>query len=247
MTTITLTKGLTAYRADPPKGVELRGGLVLIHEIWGLVPHITDVADRFAAEGYLVVAPDILSGAGVTPEIGAELESLVFNSDEATRTAAQPKLREKLSASKSPEYAEEALGYLGKAVDALFDEEGIDGRVAVVGFCFGGGYSFALAAADRRIRAAVPFYGYPPEPEAVTSIACPVLAFYGDQDEGLMKSLPELTTTMEDARVEFTATVYPDAGHAFFNDTNTITYRDDAAADAWVKTLAFLDTSLGNA
>jgi carboxymethylenebutenolidase len=62
-----------------------------------------------------------------------------------------------------------------------------------------------------------------------------------------MKSLPELTTTMEDARVEFTATVYPDAGHAFFNDTNTITYREDAAADAWVKTLAFLDTSLGNA
>jgi carboxymethylenebutenolidase len=52
---------------------------------------------------------------------------------------------------------------------------------------------------------------------------------------------------MEDARVEFTATVYPDAGHAFFNDTNTITYREDAAADAWVKTLAFLDTSLGNA
>lgn len=247
MTTITLTKGLEAYRADPPKGVELRGGIVLIHEIWGLVPHITDVADRFAAEGYIVIAPDILSGAGVTPEVGEELQQLVFNSDEATRTAAQPKLREKLSTTKSPEFAEEAVASLTKAVDRLFDEDGIDGRIAVVGFCFGGTYSFALAGADRRIRAAVPFYGAPPELESAGSIACPVLAFYGDQDEGLMKTLPEVTTALEDARVEFTATVYPEAGHAFFNDTNTITYREDAALDAWAKTLTFLDTSLGNA
>ncbi|MGG7466611.1 dienelactone hydrolase family protein [Plantibacter sp. YIM 135347] len=247
MTTITLSRDLTAYRADPPKGVELRGAIVLIHEIWGLVPHITDVADRLAAEGYMVVAPDLLSGVGVTPDVGEELQAVLFSGDEATRTAAQPRLRELTAPVHAPEFAAEAVPALGKVVDLLFDEPGVDGRIAVMGFCFGGGYSFALAAADRRIRAAVPFYGYPPEPAAVTAIACPVLAFYGDEDERLMKTLPELTETMEDARVEFTATVYPGAGHAFFNDSNSITYREDAAADAWARTLAFLDGALGNA
>jgi carboxymethylenebutenolidase len=242
-TKIELADNLTAYRAEPVG--EVRGGLVLIHEIWGLVGHIADVADRFAAEGYLVLAPDILGPTGVSAEVGDELQRLLFQSDEKTRTEAQPILREKLAQSNAPEYADWAVGALRSAVDYLESQPGVDGRIAVTGFCFGGGYSFALAAADPRVRAAVPFYGYPPT--AVDTIGCPVLAFYGDEDERLMTSLPGLTATMADAGVTFTAQTYEGAGHAFFNDTNSMTYKPDAAADAFARALAFLRTTLSRA
>lgn len=229
---------LLAHRADPPGAP--RGALIVLHEIWGLVDHIKEVADRFAAEGYLVLAPDILSEAGVTPSAGQELHDLAVNPDEAVRTEAQPLLREKLSSSRDPEYAAWAIGQLRRVVDYLETQPGVDGRVAVTGFCFGGSYSFALAAAEPRIRAAAPFYGAPPASAEVTEIACPVHAFYGDQDERLMAGLPEVVRSMEEAGVDFEPTVYPGARHAFFNDTNPIAYDADAAADAWSRTLAFL-------
>jgi carboxymethylenebutenolidase len=233
---------VSAYVAEPVG--ELRGGLVLIHEIWGLVEHITDVADRFAAEGYLVIAPDILGPTGVSSEVGDELQRLMFHADEKTRTEAQPLLREKLAPSNAPEYADWAVAALKTAVDYLEARPGIDGRIAVTGFCFGGGYSFALAAADHRVRAAVPFYGYPPASTSVALIECPVLAFYGDADERLMASLPALTATMADAGVAFTAQTYENAGHAFFNDSNSITYAVAAASDAFARALAFLRVAL---
>jgi carboxymethylenebutenolidase len=233
---------IPAYRSEPagpPKA-----GLVVIHEIWGLVDHIRDVADRCAAEGYLVIAPDLLSGVGVVPELGRELQRLASSSDEAERTAAQPLMREKLAPARSPEYAEWAVATLKRVVDYLAAQPGVEGRIAVVGFCFGGSYSFALAAADTRIRASVPFYGQPPENSEIANIACPILAFYGDQDERLMETLPEVTAAMADAAVAFTPHVYAGARHAFFNDTNPATYNAEAAADSWQRTLAFLSASL---
>lgn len=233
---------ITAYRADPPG--EPRGALIVIHEIWGLVDHVKGVADRFAAEGYLALAPDILSGIGVPPQVGQELHDLVKSADEASRTAAQPLLREKLAPTRSPEYGAWAIAQLKKVVDYLEAQPGIDGRVAVTGFCFGGSYSFALAAADPRMRAAVPFYGSPPASADVTAIASPILAFYGDQDENLMASLPEVTKAMASAGVDFESKVYAGARHAFFNDTNKLTYDPSAAADSWQRALAFLHEAL---
>ena len=90
MATIELD-GLRAYRADPDG--DPRGGIILIHEIWGLVPHITGIADRFAGEGYVVLAPDLLSDVGVTPEVGEELSAAMADPDESRRTAAQPRMR----------------------------------------------------------------------------------------------------------------------------------------------------------
>ena len=233
---------IPAYVATPPG--EVKGALVVIHEIWGLVDHIKNIADRFAAEGYVVIAPDILSSTGVTPAVGLELASLVFSADEKTRTEAQPKLRERLAPSNDPEYAAWAVTVLKSAVDYLEKQPGVGGRIGVTGFCFGGSYSFALAAADPRVSAAVPFYGYPPQSTSIETIGCPVLALYGDTDERLMSSLPALTASMADAGVRFTAQTYDNAGHAFFNDTNSMTYVADVAADAFARTLAFLRTNL---
>lgn len=234
--------GVTVYRAEPSG--EVHGALIVIHEIWGLVDHITDVADRYAAEGYLVLAPDLLSEIGTTPEIGLELFEMMNDTDEQRRTVNQPRLREAFGAAHAPAFGAGAIAKLTAIVDALEAEPGIDGRIAVLGFCFGGSYSFALAEADARVVAAVPFYGST-EPSAVVSIHCPVLAFYGDQDTRLMEGLPALEAAMAEAGVDFTAKVYADAGHAFFNDTNAHSFDPAAAGDAWGRSLEFLRARLG--
>lgn len=239
-------EGLDAYRAEPASGDgnAVKGALVVIHEIWGLADHIKHVADRFAEQGYLVLAPDLLGGVGITAEIGAELQQ-ARNAGEQARTELQPVFREAMSASRSPDFAAWAVPALSSVVDELAADRRVKGRLGVTGFCFGGSYAFALAAADHRIRASVPFYGSPPELAAVCEIPCPVLAFYGDQDTRLMETLPGVEQAMTKAGVPFTATVYPGVGHAFFNDSNAHTYNADAAADAWQRTLAFLDAHLG--
>jgi carboxymethylenebutenolidase len=215
------------------------GALIVIHEIWGLVDHIVDVAERFAAQGYLVAAPDILSHGGVAPALGAELFALMNDPDEETRVAAQPRMRDALTGMRAPEYAEWAVGALTRVVDWLAAQPGVDGRIAVTGFCFGGTYSFLLAASDDRIRAAVPFYGSAPSADRMGGIHAPILAIYGQHDPNLVDALPEVRERMVEAGVDFETVVYPEAAHAFFNDTGP-RYRAGEAADAWQRALAFL-------
>jgi len=239
--TLTLTapdgEEFAAYVTRPAG--ESRGGLVVIHEIWGLTDHIVDVADRFAREGYVVIAPDILSHVGVEPALGAELFALMNSADETARTAGQPRMRDALAAGSAPEYAGWAVGALTVAVDWLDEQPGVDGRVGVAGFCFGGTYAFLLASADDRVRAVVPFYGSAPDAERIGEIQASVLALYGGRDEALMRALPTVRQTMAAAGVDFTPIVYERAAHAFFNDTGA-RYDADAAADAWERTIAFL-------
>ena len=232
----------SAYVARPEG--QPRGALVVIHEIWGLVEHITGIADRFAAEGYLVIAPDLLSSIGISEQVGLEAYAIMNSPDESVRSNGQPLLRAAFASLNVPEFGAWALAALGSSVDYLAEQPGIDGRIAVTGFCFGGGHSFAPAAADPRIRAAVPFYGVPPETATISTISCAVLAFYGETDTRLIDSLPEVTAAMQAAGVDFTAKIYENAGHAFFNDTSALMYRADAAVDSWQRTLAFLETAL---
>ena len=234
--------GVAAYRAEP-KG-ETRGAIIVIHEIWGLVEHIKDVADRFAAEGYLVVAPDILSGVGVVPGVGDELFQLTANGTDEERIAAQPRLRDAFAGTRSPEFAEKSLAALRTVVDYLEVQPGVEGRIAVTGFCFGGSWAFNLAVADDRIRASIPWYGAAPDPDRLESIGCPVLAIYGGLDERLISGLHDLSAAMDAAGVDFTSKVYPEAKHAFFNDTSRSAYDPDAAADAWPLALEFIDIEL---
>ena len=234
-----------AYVAQPAHGVPFRGALIVIHEIWGLVEHTKDVADRFAAEGYLALAPDLLTRVGITAPVGEELLGIMFSPDEKVRTEGQPRLREAMSPLRAPEYAGWTVGALTACLDHLAAQPDVGGRLGVTGFCFGGSYSFALAAADSRVRAAVPYYGSPPETAELSRISCPVLAFYGDQDANLVDALPGVTTAMAEAGVDFTPVVYENTGHAFFNDTNARTYDAGYAADAWTKTLDFFRAHLG--
>ena len=230
---------LSAYRADPQG--EPRGAVVVVQEIWGLTAHIRDVADRFAAEGYVAVAPDLLAHVGLTAEVGSRIFALTNRADEQERPAAQPQRRAATTPARQPEFAAWAVPALRGVVGALAGEPDVDGRVGVVGFCFGGTYAFALAAADDGVRAAIPFYGSFPEQADPATIACPVLAFYGESDHRITDGLPELEARMGEAGVDFTARVYHGVGHAFFNDDAPSRYNADVAADAWQRTLAFLD------
>lgn len=233
---------LSAYRADPEG--HPRGAVVVIQEIWGLTDHIKEVADRFAAEGYLALAPDLLGHVGLTPEVGTRLFELTTSASEQDRLAAQPQLREATTPARQPEFAAWAVPALRAVVDSLVSEPGVDGRVGVVGFCFGGTYAFALAAADDRVRAAVPFYGSFPETADPATISCPVLALYGEDDHRITDGVPDLEARMEEAGVDFTARVYHGVGHAFFNDDAPSRYNAEVAADAWQRTLAFLGAHL---
>ena len=227
--------------ADPPG--EVRGGIVVIQEIWGLADHIKDVADRFAAQGYIAVAPDLLGHVGLTPEVGAELQQLMCGR-RGHAHAAQPRMREAMGGARSPEFA-------AWAVPALRCRRRPAPRAAR-GRRLGRGRRLLLrrllqlrpragrAAAARRRR----LLRQLPRDRRPGHDRCPVLAFYGEEDHGITDGVPELEQRMADAGVDFTARVYHRVGHAFFNDTSPSRYNAEAAADAWQRSLDFFGRHL---
>jgi carboxymethylenebutenolidase len=232
--------GAYVYHSYPDDG-QKHPGLVLIEEIWGVNGHIKSVVDRFADAGFSVISPELLP-KGLLELATPQLQQDLF--DPVKRDEVQPKMRTAMAPMMQPEFARGTIATLKACVDYLAADEHVNGKFAVLGFCFGGTYSFHLAANDPRIQAAVPFYGHPPTPEEIPSMHCPVLALYGDQDATLMESLSALKENMQKSDKAFEAIVYPGAGHAFFNDTNPRQYRPDAAHDAWEKVLTFLTLKL---
>lgn len=235
-------KAFPAYLVKPETSAV--GGVIVIHEAWGLVEHIKSVADRVAAEGYIALAPNLLSETDIAKIPAKELQQIqedLFNPDQKHRTEVQPKLRTIMSPMHSPEFGKETITKIKACFDYLEDLPGIDGKVAIMGFCFGGTYSFSLAMAEPKLKLAVPFYGgCDASVEELKHINCPVRAFYGERDERLMDQLPELKDKMKEAGVDFEAKVYSGAGHAFFNDSNPYAFNQEAAADAWGRVLGFL-------
>ena len=119
-----------------------------------------------------------------------------------------------------------------------------NGQVASLGFCFGGGMSFRLVC-QAPLTACVVFYGENPDPiEQVENIHCPVLGLYGGEDLRISNNLDSLVKAMVDYKKDFEMRIYPGAPHAFFNDTNPMTYRQAAAAEAWERVLHFFQRTL---
>lgn len=206
-----------------PEGRGRHPGVVVIHENRGLNDHTRDVARRFAAEGFTALAPDLLSRKGGT----ASMES-------------PDKAREALSTVT----AAEATADLNSALAYLDRHPRVRrGRLASVGFCWGGARSFLLAADGRPLRAAVVFYGSAPPPETLARVRVPVLGIYGETDERITSRVPEVAEALKKAGKRFEYKIYPGAGHAFFNDTGQ-RYDPAAAKDAWALTLTFLRTHL---
>jgi carboxymethylenebutenolidase len=207
------------YLATPASG---RGpGVIVIQEWWGLDDHIADVTDRFAAEGFVALAPDLFGGRVVHEEQDAE------------------RLMSELPMDK-------AVEVMTGAVDHLLSMDEVTGdRVGAVGFCMGGAFVLALAArAGDKIAAAVPFYGGGGEDPDFTGLRAQIMGHYGEQDEFVpVASLPELRAAIErDSGITPAFHVYP-AGHAFFNDQRP-SYHAESARLAWERTLEFLRAHL---
>ncbi|MGH7234506.1 MAG: dienelactone hydrolase family protein [Candidatus Saccharimonadales bacterium] len=227
-----------------PEG-QVKGAIIVIHEVWGLVDHIKSVADRYAAEGYVALAPDLLSETDITSHATPELQEDLFNPEK--RNLAQTKMRSLMAPMQEPDFASKTLAKLEVCFDYLYNPPEVKRQVAVTGFCFGGSYSYSLALEEPRLKLAMPFYGHVTTDVAeLAKIKCPVRAFYGQNDERLIDGLDELKTAMESAGVNFEAKVYPDCGHAFFNDTNKFAYNENAAADAWSRALDLLSQYLAS-
>jgi carboxymethylenebutenolidase len=214
--------GVGGYLSVPQGGGRFPA-VIVIHENRGLNDHTRDVARRFAAEGFVALAPDLLSRKGGT----ASMES-------------PDKAREAIMSLP----AEDAITDL-KAGLAYLDAHAKvkKGLLGSTGFCWGGARSFTLSTESERLRAAVVFYGSAPPVEKLAQVRCPVLGLYGETDERITSQVPAVAEAMKKNAKSFDYKIYPGAGHAFFNDTGE-RYNADAAKDAWTRTLGFLRANL---
>lgn len=238
MIEITGRPKIPAYIVHPK--AEAKAAIIVIHEVWGLNDHIKSVADHLASAGYVALAPDLLSIAKVDTSSLQGMQEALF--DPEKRNSIQPKLRELMAPIQNPEFGQQTGVRLKACFDYLYALPEARQKVAVTGFCFGGSYSFKLAALEPRLLAAIPYYGHAETDDSVLQqIKCLVLAFYGGEDERLTEQLPDLIKAMDRANVDFSYKVYPSCGHAFFNDTNRFAYNESAAKDSWQRLLSTLD------
>jgi carboxymethylenebutenolidase len=212
----------TGYLAAPPSGTGVP--LVVIQEWWGLVPHITDVCDRFAAEGFLALAPDLYRGESTSEPDEAGKLMMALNMAQAAKD-------------------------LSGAVDEVSVRSGGD-FVGITGFCMGGG--LALVAATQRpdkIKACVPWYGLIPWPDAQPDwdrLDAAVLGHYAENDGFFSPAAAqELADDLRSRGKDAEIVIHPGVDHAFFNDTRPEVYNAAESLAAWQQTVGFLLTNLG--
>ncbi len=212
-----------AYISRPKDGKNL-GSVIVIHENKGLVDHIKDVARRFAKEGFVAVAPDCLSRLGSTPSFKTEDDAIG-----AIRKLTNDGVVEDLSST----------------VDYIKKLNFVNGRIGVVGFCWGGGQSLNFATKCKDLNAAVVYYGRNPDPlDSVQNIPCPVLGNYGGEDKNITPGVPPLQEAMKKFGKSLDCKIYDGAQHAFNNNTNAGRYHPDASKDAWSRTASFYKKNL---
>lgn len=212
-----------------PEVSEAVPAVIVIHEIFGLTDWARSATDQVAEAGYVAIAPDMLSGTG--PEGGG---SDSYASQDASRKAVSG-----LDAANVMSSLDAAFEY-AKQMDAA------NGKVAVGGFCWGGGQSFAYAAHNADLAAAFVFYGRAAEASGMESIACPVYGFYGGNDFRITGGVPETAEKMKELGKTYDPVIYKDAGHGFMrageaDDASTAnrTARDEAW-ERWKKLLGDL-------
>jgi carboxymethylenebutenolidase len=232
---------IDAYLAVPDG--KPKGALIVIHEVWGLVDHTKDIANRLASEGYVALAPELLKELDFEEYDVSQMQQDLFNPE--TRNRIQTELRRLMTPLQDPSFGIKTLKRLEACFDYLYNNEQNDQKVGVIGYCFGGTYSYSLAVNEPRLKIALPFYGHSNQPvDELAKIACPIRAFYGKNDSGLVDNLTELEQHMSEAGVDYKATVYDNCGHAFFNDTNPYAYNKEAAKTAWGVVISELNRSL---
>lgn len=209
-----------AYVARP-KGAAKLPAAIVIHENRGLNPHIEDVTRRLALEGFLMLAPDLLSPLGGTPA----------NEDTA---------REMIGKLDNQQTAQN----LTSAIRFLKKHQHSTGKVGVVGFCWGGTRVGDLVVTAADLDAAVVYYGSAPKPEEASKIKTPLLLHYAGLDTRVNATVPAFEAALKRNNKKYMLHRYEGVNHAFNNDTGEARYNKAAADLAWSRTVAFLKENL---
>lgn len=208
------------YFAAPKSG---KGpGVVVIQEWWGLVPHIEDVVERFAIEGFAAIGPDLYHGK--TTKSPDEAQKLVMELD-----------------------ADRAEREIAGAGDWLLKQPACSSKkYGVVGFCMGGALAQYTGTKEKNAGAVVSFYGgFRKLQMDWKNLSGPILLIHGENDKSVPPSQGrELEQQLKKLGKDVQVVVYPGAGHAFFNDTRKEVYKPEAAADAWRRTIDLFRATL---
>jgi len=198
-------------------------GVIVIQEWWGLVPHIKHICDRLAAEGFTALAPDLYHGRTTTAPDEAGRLMMALNIGQAAKD-------------------------LNGAVAFLLGHKAAAGKrtVGVIGFCMGGQLALSAACENPAIGACVDFYGIHPNVKPkLSGLQAPILGIFGEQDGSVTPAaVRKLEADLNKAGKKSDFTIYPNAGHAFFNDARPDVYHEESARKAWQKTCAFLRQQL---
>jgi carboxymethylenebutenolidase len=209
---------VTGYLAEPDGAV--KGGMIVIQEWWGLNDDIRAIADRFAAEGYVAIAPDLYHG------------TLASEPDEATKLMGA--LDRNLAAAE-----------IDAAVSHLTSQYGA-AKVGCIGFCMGGGLTLATASRPTSTVAAVhAYYGVPfLSGDEMATVHCPVMASYGGTDAFTpADQIAALESGLAAAGATTDIKTYAEAGHSFFNSGDA--HHEASAADSWARSLAWFGAHIG--
>jgi len=205
---------LISYAAKPASG-KPAGGILVVHENRGLLPHIKDVVRRVATAGFTGLSIDLLSRQGGADKL----------SDQAAYIAA-------LAKQPVPDMVSDLMQAL-----SVLSGTGVGSKIGMTGFCFGGGMVWNTLVAGADVKAAVPFYG--PKPTDITNLAktkAAVYAVYAEQDTAISGTKDQMMAALAQAGVPHDSMVYPGVGHAFHNDTGA-RYNAVQAEAAWVATI----------
>jgi carboxymethylenebutenolidase len=206
---------------NPNNNTQKLPAVVMIHEWWGLNDNIKDMANMLAKEGYVVLAVDLYGEVATDPGRAMELSSSVRNNPE------------------------EAVANMQGAVNYLGSLENVNSsRIASLGWCFGGGQSLQLAlnSEEHPLAATVIYYGnLVNATESLSKIKWPVLGIFGDQDQSIpVDSVMQFEQALNEIGITNEIYIYPGVGHAFANPSGD-NYAPKETADAWKKTLVFLE------
>jgi carboxymethylenebutenolidase len=197
-------------------------GIIVLQEWWGLVPHIKDVADRFAAEGFVALAPDLYHGKSTTSPDEANKLMMALNIAETEKD-------------------------LRGAIQYLQNHKGVtSSKIGTVGFCMGGALSLYAATKNSQVGACVVFYGGHKWFESdIRNLQAPLLGLYAENDKFIpVEQVKELESTLKELDKHGEVHLYEGVDHAFFNDDRSEVYNEEAATDAWHRTLDFFRTHL---
>ena len=214
------TGEMKGYLAKPKKAGKFPA-VIIIHENRGLVPHIREVTDRMASEGFLSLAPDALSPVGGTPDDSSNVRDLFakLNPEETTKNFVA-------------------------AVKYLKTHPNSNGKVGCTGFCWGGAMTNQVAVNCPNLDAAVPYYGSQPKAEDVPKLKAPLLAHYAENDERINAGIGAFEEELKKNNKEYRIYTYPGTGHGFNNDSNPERYNDEQAKIAWKRTVDFFKEKL---